>query len=85
MVYIFMDRTKNGQPPREVGFYLPIPTRKSVSPFNEDLPFGWLGTVKRLYPYHVLGCVFIENGWAPIRKDDNHVYIIYFSRHRRWR
>ena len=74
-----MDRTKNVvPPPREAGFHLPIPMKKSVSPFNEELPFGWLGTVKRSYPHHALGCVFIEDGWTPIGKDDNYVYIIYF-------
>ena len=39
--------------------FLPIPIYESISPFNENLRFSWLGAVKRPYPHHMLGCVLI--------------------------
>lgn len=36
--------------------FQPIPTRKSIRPFDRVLCFSWLGAT-RLYPNNTLGCV----------------------------
>ncbi len=45
----------------------PIPTRKSIRPFDRVLCFSWLGT-GRLYPYNALGCLPVRLEMDSYRK-----------------